>query len=295
MEKADGEPAFRVSVDVNLVVINASVRAKNGRVVDELGVQNFEVYEDGIRQSIRLFRHEDLAVTAGLIVDHSGSMGAKLPDVILAARAFVRASNPQDEMFVINFSDSVTPGLPDGVRFSNRPDQLSRAISTAPAAGMTALYDAVIASQERLNAGSRDKKVLVVISDGGDNASTHSLDQAMKGAARSNALVYTVGIFEDTDPDRNVRVLKRLAEISGGEAFFPGELHELVAICERIAGDIRHQYTLGYISNRGSQPGIYHSLRVFARGPDRQRLLVRARAGYVGGGEVPSLREKTVK
>lgn len=294
-EAPDRQAGFRVSVDVNLVVLNASVRDKNGRPVDDLGEQNFEVYEDGIRQSIRLFRHEDLPVTVGLIVDHSGSMRPKMPDVIAAARAFVEASSSQDEMFVINFSDSVTPGLPDGIRFSYRPDQLARAVSTAPAAGMTALYDAVIEAQKRLQAGSRDKKVLIVISDGGDNASTHRLDDALQGAAGSNALIYTIGIFDQTDPDKNVPVLKRLAQISGGEAFFPGELNELIAICERIAHDIRHQYSLGYISNSPSKPGVYHSLRVVARGTDRRKLVVRARSGYFGARELPVTREKVAK
>ena len=294
-EAPDGRAGYRVSVDVNLVVLNASVRDKKGRAVDDLIEENFEVYEDGIRQSIRLFRHEDLPVTVGLIVDHSGSMRPKMPDVIAAARAFVQASSPQDEMFVINFSDSVTLGLPDAIRFSNRPDQLARAISTSPAAGMTALYDAVIVAQERLQAGSRNKKVLVVISDGGDNASTHRLDEALKGAARSNALVYTVGIFEEADPYRNVQVLKRLAQISGGEAFFPGEVNELMAISERIAHDIRHQYTLGYISNSASKPGVYHSLRVVARGTDRRKFVVRARSGYIGGGRLPLAKDKVAK
>lgn len=289
------QTAYRLSVDVNLVVLSTSVRDKNGRAVDDLSDQNFEVYEDGIRQSIGLFRHEDLPVTVGLIVDHSGSMRPKMPEVIAAARAFVQASSPQDEMFVINFSDSAAPGLPDTVRFSDRPDQLARAIFNAPAAGKTALYDAVILAQERLKAGSRDKKVLVVISDGGDNASAHRLDDALQGAARSNALIYTVGIFDETDPDQNVPVLKRLAQISGGEAFFPGELNELIAICQRIARDIRQQYTLGYVSNSQSKPGVYHRLRVIARGTDGRKLVVRARSGYIGGGEPPPVRDKVAK
>jgi len=242
----DSQETYRLSVDVNLVVLSASVRDKNGHAVDDLGQDNFEVYEDGVRQSLRLFRHEDLPVTAGLIVDHSGSMGTKMPDVIAAARAFVQASSPQDEMFVVNFSDRVTAGLPDAVPFSNRPEQLARAISIAPAEGMTSLYDAVIVAQERLKAGSRDKKVLVIISDGGDNASAHKLDETLQGAARSNALIYTIGIFDQSDPDQNKGVLKRLAQISGGEAFFPEELNDLIRTCERIARDIRHQYTLRF-------------------------------------------------
>src|SRR5205085_8494909 len=124
---------------------------------------------DGIRQSVRLFRHEDIPVTVGLVVDHSGSMRPKLSDVVAAARTFVLSSSPEDQMFVVNFNEKVTMGLPDALAFTNRSEELERAISRTPAAGMTALYDAVIAARERLKTGSREKKVLIVISDGGDN------------------------------------------------------------------------------------------------------------------------------
>jgi len=168
----------------------------------DLREQDFEVYEDGVRQPIRVFRHEDIPVTVGLVVDHSGSMRRKLTDVIAAARTFARSSNQEDQMFVVNFNEHVSLMGPPG-RFTNRSEELELAISSSPTIGMTALYDAVVKARERLQAGTRDKKVLIVISDGGDNASAHSLADVLKGAEQSSALVYTIGIFDEADPDRN--------------------------------------------------------------------------------------------
>ncbi len=277
--------SYRISVNVDLVVLHATVRDRKGRFVSDLREEHFEVYEDGVRQSIRFFRHEDIPVTVGLVVDHSGSMRRKLTDVIAAARTFVRSSNPEDEMFVVNFNENVSLGLPDAIRFTNRSDELERAISKTPATGQTALYDAVGEALERLRAGSRDKKVLIVISDGGDNKSARSLAEVLKMAQQSSALVYTIGIFDEEDPDRNPGVLNRLAQATGGEAFFPGQLNAVVAICERIARDIRHQYTIGYVSTNAAQNGAYRAIRMVAGAAGTGKLFVRARTGYFAGGE----------
>lgn len=185
-------------------------------------------------------------------------------------------------MFVVNFNEHVTLGLPGAMRFTSRSDELSRAISGMRPDGETALYDAMVEARQRLQAGSRDKKVLIVISDGGDNASAHSLAEVLKMGEQSSALVYTIGIFDEEDRDRNPNVLKRLAQTTGGEAFFPGQLNEVVAICERIARDIRHQYTLGYVSSNAVQPGAYRALRVVARA-GKSKLSVRTRSGYIAG------------
>jgi Ca-activated chloride channel homolog len=279
--------SYLISVNVDLVVLHATVRDRQGRFVSDLREEHFEVYEDGVRQAIRLFRREDIPVTVGLVVDHSGSMGRKLADVIAAARTFVLSSNPEDEMFVVNFNENVTLGLPDTIRFTNRSDELERAISRTPATGQTALYDAVGEALERLQAGSRDKKVMIVISDGGDNASARSLAQILKMAGQSSALVYAIGIFDDEDPDRNPNVLTRLARATGGEAFIPGHSNTLAAVCERIARDIRHQYTIGYVSTNAAQPGTYRAVRVAARAAGKSKLFVRTRAGYNASGEPP--------
>jgi len=276
-------PPYRISVNVDLVVLHATVRDRQGGFASDLHEADFAVYEDGVRQSIRLFRHEDIPVTVGLVIDHSGSMVSKLQDVIAAARTFVRSSNPEDQMFVVNFNEKVTLGLPRAIRFTNRPEQLESAILRAPAMGMTALYDALAEALDQLQAGDRDKKVVIAISDGGDNASVHSLAQVLKLAGESSALVYTIGIFDDGDPDRNPEVLRRLARVTGGEAFFPRQLSEVVEICERIARDIRHQYTIGYVASRPAQPGAYRSIRVAATASAYGKLVVRARTGYIAG------------
>jgi Ca-activated chloride channel homolog len=271
---------FKISVNVDLVVLSATVRDTKGGLPPELREQDFAVYEDGARQSLRLFRHEDIPVTVGLVIDHSGSMRRKIADVIVAARTFVQSSSADDEMFVVNFNERVTMGLPPAVRLSNSPDELARAISNTPATGQTALYDAIVTAQERLQAGSKQKKVLIVISDGGDNASSHTLDEVLKIAGKSNAIVYTIGIFDDEDPDKNPGMLKRLAAATGGEAFFPAQYNDVIAICERIAHDIRHQYTLGYVSNNTAKPGTYRAIRAVARTDGKHKLVVRTRSGY---------------
>jgi VWFA-related protein len=280
---AQAPEPFRISVDVNLVVLHPTVHDARGQFASDLEERDFEVYEDGVRQSIKLFRHEDIPVTVGLIVDHSSSMRHKLAEVIAAARTFVHSSSPEDQMFVVNFNEKVTLGLPDEVGFTDSSAELERAISRVPAGGMTALYDAVLRGQERLQAGSRDKKVLIVISDGGDNASAHNLADVLKIAERSSALVYTIGIFDPDDEDKNPDVLRRLARATGGDAFFPRQLDEVVAICGSIARDIRHQYTLGYVSSNAVKPGVYRSIHVVARSTGNGKLVVRTRAGYIAG------------
>jgi Ca-activated chloride channel family protein len=286
---------YQISVNVDLVVLQATVRDRMGRFAPDLRMEDFEVYEDGVRQSIRVFRHEDIPITAGLVVDHSGSMGRKLTDVIAAARTFVQSSSPEDEMFVLNFNDKVTAGLPARFSFTNRADELTRAISNTPAEGQTALYDAVVEARRRLLAGSHDKQVLIVISDGGDNASVHSLAEVLKMAGQSRALVYAIGIFDEEDPDRNPAVLRRLARLTGGEAFFPGRLNEVVSICERIAREIRNQYTLGYVSSNAAQTGGYRVIKVVARANGKKKLSVRARSGYIARGELQPAKYESAK
>jgi Ca-activated chloride channel homolog len=281
----DADPSsFKISVNVNLVVLHATVRDRQGAFAPDVREQDFAVYEDGVRQSIRLFRHEDIPVTVGMAIDHSGSMRAKIPEVVAAARSFVQTSNPEDRLFVVNFNERVTLGLPDTVSFTNRADELERAISSAPATGMTALYDAAVEGLERFQAGSRDKGALIVVSDGVDNASRHTLDQLINMAERSSVVIYAIGVFDEADADRNPGVLRRLARATGGEAFFPKQLDEVVAICERIAHDIRNQYTMGYVSSNVEKPGAFRTIRVTASGNDG-KLLVRARSGYIASGD----------
>ena len=278
------EEAFRIQVDVDLVVLHATVRDRQGQLVSDLRERDVEVYEDGKRQSVRLFRHEDLPVTAGLVVDHSGSMRNKLAAVVAGARQFVRSSNPLDQMFVVNFNEKVTIPRPSPEDFTSRSDQLERAITNSAPGGKTALYDAMMASLERLRTGSRDKRALIVISDGGDNASTKSLRDVLRMAALSSAIIYTIGVFDSSDPDRNPGVLKQLAKATGGEAYFPTEPAGIAAVCARIAADLRQHYTVGFSSSNAARDGAYRSVRLVARKAGKQ-LVVRVRAGYIAGGQ----------
>ena len=286
--------SFRISVDVDLVVLHATVTDRQGGFASDVGEQGFEVYEDGVAQRIRLFKNEDVPFTVGLVVDHSGTMQPKLEEVSAAARTFARSSNPEDEMFVVNFNEKVSLGLPAAIRFTNSTAELESAIGTGPAGGQTALYDAIAKALEELQGGSRDKKVLIVVSDGGDNASKRSLAEVMKLAAQSSAVIYTVGLFDQDDPDRNPGVLKHLAQATGGEAFLPDRLSEVVSICERIARDIRHQYTIGYVPSNATRDGAYRAIRVTARAKGHDKLSVRTRTGYIPGGG-PRLAETSVK
>jgi Ca-activated chloride channel family protein len=222
-------------------------------------------------------------------------MKKKLPEVVAAARTFVRSSNPEDQMFVVNFNEKVSLGLPASITFGDRADQLEAAIGKTPAAGETALYDAVSNALSRLKSGDREKKVLIVISDGGDNASARSLAQVLQMAGQSSALVYTIGIFDLDDEDRNPNVLKQLARETGGEAFFPEHLNEVVANCERIARDIRNQYTIGYASTNAAQPGVYRAIRVAAGAAGHGKLSVHARAGYIAAGESAPVKGGSVR
>lgn len=270
----------QIRVDVDLVVLPATVQDRHGQRVSDLQQGNFAVYEDRVAQRIRLFQHEDIPVTVGLVVDHSGSMDAKLAEVTAGAKAFVRSSNTDDQMFVVNFNETVSLGLPDAIGFTTNAEELERAIWRSRAAGQTALYDAIVVALARLRAGVRDKKVLVVISDGADNASRHKLAQVLEMAATSSVIIYTVGLFAPEDQDANPSVLRHLARATGGEAFLPGELSDVVTICERIARDIRSQYTIGYFSSNVKQDSVYRTVRVAAQAPDHGKLSVRTRPGY---------------
>ena len=277
---ANDQPA-RISVDVDLVVLHATVTDRHGQLVTDLTENNFKVYEDGVPQQIRLFRHEDVPVAVGLVVDHSGSMLRKLSEVSAAARTFVHRSNPDDQMFVVNFNEKVSLGLPSAIPFSHNATELESAILNAPAGGKTALYDAIATALEQVKASTLDKKVLIVISDGGDNASTHTLKQILDLAEHSTAIIYTIGIYDEEDPDRNPRVLSRLARVTGGQVFFPDKLSAVVDICTRIARDIRNQYTIGYVPTNPLRNGGYRTVRVVAQAPGKGRLFVRTRPGYI--------------
>jgi VWFA-related protein len=271
---------FTIRVDVDVVVLHATAQDRKSTLVSGLDKENFQVYEDGVLQSIKYFGHEDIPVTVGLVVDNSGSMGPKRRDVVAAALAFARSSNPQDQMFVVNFNERVSFGLPGNITFTDEVGQLQVALSRVAAYGETALYDAIAVALEHLKKGDRDKKVLIVVSDGGDNASKHKLSEIEDMVGQPDAIIYTIGIFDEQDADRNPSVLKRLAKDTGGEAFLPESLNDVAPICEQIARDIRNQYTIAYVPTNRKRDGSYRVVQLKASARGRGRLSVRTRAGY---------------
>ena len=274
------DDAYTFQVNVSRVILSATVVDSHNMSVSGLSEGNFQVYEDGVLQQITNFSQEDIPVTAGILIDNSGSMSPKRNDVIAAALAFARASNPRDQMFVVDFNDHVTFGLPADIPFTDQQEQLQRALSEIAAIGQTSLYDGIDAGLDHLKQGDRERKVLVLISDGGDNVSKHTLAQVIDIARHSSAIIYAIGIFDDQDGDQNPAVLRRLAKETGGEAFFPESSRETTSICEKIARDVRSQYTLTYIPANPSQDGRYRVVEVRARAAGRGHLSVRTRAGY---------------
>jgi Ca-activated chloride channel family protein len=271
---------FTISVNVEMVALNATVRDGKGKLVPELVKEDFQVYEDGIPQQIEYFSREDIPVTVGLVVDNSGTMHPKRPEVVTAALVFARSSNAEDQMFVVNFNENVSFGLPGNMPFTDKAAQLESALSRTTPSGMTALYDAVAAALDHLKKSNWDKKVLIVIGDGEDNASKQTLDHVLVMAGQSDAIIYTIDIFDENNTDRDPRTLKRLAKASGGEAFLPISAKDVTSICKRIAYDIRNQYAITYQPTNKKQDGSYRSIQVTAKARNGKRLFVRTRPGY---------------
>ena len=280
----DSSGAPPISENVNLVVLHPTVRNRKGEFISGLNQTNFQVLENGIQQKISFFSHQDVPVAAGLIVDSSGSMGPKRAAVIAGAEEFARRSNAGDQIFVLDFNEHVYSGMPGGEMFSAKPADLEQAILAAPPSGRTALYDAIAAGYQRLQQSKLDKQVLLVISDGGDNASHLPFESVLKRADRSNVIVYAIGIYGEDDPDSHPGVLKRIARATGGEAYFPSKISEVKAVCGGIAADIRNQYTVAYSPSDQEMDGKYRAIRVLAKGSNGHKLIVRARAGYVAAG-----------
>jgi Ca-activated chloride channel family protein len=272
---------FKISTDVDLVLLDVSVKEAKGGYVSGLTKDNFHLYENGALQKITEFASADIPVAIGLVMDDSGSMKFKRPDVITAGLVFIGASNPQDQIFVVNFNDKVRRGLPEGVPFTDDIRLLGAALSKDAAQGQTALYDAVAFALGHLESGRRAKKALIVVSDGGDNCSRRNFKEVMQLVQESRATLYTVGIFAPDDPDRNPHVLERMASVSGGESFLPDKLAEITPICKKIAHDIRNRYTIGYIPVHTSDRAALRKIRLVATAPDRGKLVVRTRTSYL--------------
>jgi Ca-activated chloride channel family protein len=278
-DKSGEQKEFTIQTTSRLVLLDVSVKDPAGGFVSGLTKENFKVIENGKPQEISQFSNSDIPVTVGIAVDESGSMRPKRSQVLTAALVFVQASNPMDEMFVVNFNEKARRGLPDRLLFSDDPKELRAALWQGDPEGRTALNDAIEMSLHHSDFGRQAKKALVLISDGGDNHSTHTLAQVKQDVLASLVTIYTVGIYDEDDPEKNEGVLKDLAHVSGGVFYHPNTLEEIVPICRQIAKDIRTRYTIGYVPSLEGK--MVRHLKVEASSPEHPKLNVRSRTSYV--------------
>jgi Ca-activated chloride channel homolog len=285
------DQGYRIKRAVDMVVLPATVVDGNGQFVSGLTAQDFHVYEDGVEQKLALCTQQDIPVSMGLVIDNSGSMRDKRPEVNAAALTFVETSNPNDQVFVVNFNEDYY--LDQQSDFTNSIPVLREALGRIDSRGSTALYDAVLASLHHLQKGARDKKVLLVITDGEDNASlpAHTLAYTIEKAQQSNAIIYTVGLLDKEDKKaarRAKKALEQIAEATGGKAYFPHNLQDVRPICIEIATDLRNQYLLGYYPSNTRKDGTYRRVRVDIAAHGRGKLYVRTRPGYYAANSTAS-------
>ena len=275
-------PAF--SARSELVVLQVTVRERNGAYVEGLGQDAFSVIEDGQPQTVRLFADADAPATVGVLVDSSASMHASRSLVISGAVTFAATSHPRDELFALAFNEDVHPALDPRAPFTRDSAVLRDALErSVTARGRTALYDAISSAVDYLAHGSRERKALLVLSDGGDNASRATQSTAIRKAQASGAVIYTVALMDEGGRDANPRLLEELAESSGGLAFRPRDPREFADALRDIARAIRHSYAVAYEPANAVRDGRFRRVRVVVAGPQGRPLVVRTRAGYTAG------------
>lgn len=275
-DPADDTAIFRTST--RLVVLHATALGKDGHLVTNLTKNAFQVYENGVRQEIKSFRREDVPVSLGLVIDNSASMSDKRAKVAAAALALVEGSNPEDEAFIVNFDE--TPSL--DVDFTNDPKQLKQGLARIGSRGETAMRDAIRTAIEHLKSRSqKDKKALVVVTDGADNRSLESLDGLIRAAQQHEVLIYPVGLLSEDSPyeaEHARRALDAMAAATGGQAYYPKNVSEIERIGPEIAHEIRNQYTVTYSPTNQQLDGSFRQIRVLVDSP--AVASVRTRTGY---------------
>ncbi|MBV8809223.1 MAG: VWA domain-containing protein [Acidobacteriaceae bacterium] len=264
--------------DTRLVVLHASVTDKRGKLLTNLNRDAFKVYENGQLQQVKVFRREDVPVSLGIIIDDSGSMATKRARVEAASLAMVRESNPQDEVFIVNFNDEPFLDVP----FTNDIHKLEQGLARIDSRGGTAMRDAISSSLDYMKQkAKKDKKVLMVITDGNDNASNISLEKVVARSNQSDTLVYAIGLFteeERHEATKARRALNELTGATGGLAFYPKEVAEVQSLAVEVAHDIRSQYTIAYSPSIQQLDGSYRQIKVTVSAPGKP--VVRTRSGY---------------
>src|ERR1051325_5232244 len=276
------QPGASIKVDVNLVVLHTTVIDDRGRFVDGLKEENFRVIEDKAEQKLSVFKREDVPVRLGLVIDNSGSMRDKRPRVNEAALTLIQTSNPQDEAFVVNFNDDYYLDLDKD--FTSSIPELKEALERIDARGSTALYDAIVGSLDHLKKASKDKHVLLIVTDGEDNSSHYSLEKAIGDIQKTDTVIYTIGLLSQESKKsakRARRALEDIAKASGGIAYFPESVEDVHNICQQEAHDIRNQYTLAYYPTNSRRDGSFRTVSVEIVPPrGRGKLVARTRNGY---------------
>jgi Ca-activated chloride channel family protein len=285
----DGEDAI-FSSETRLVPLNVTVTDKTGRLVTNLPQSAFQVFENGVQQQIKIFKREDVPVSMGLIIDNSGSMREKRQGVESAALALVKDSNPMDEVFIINFNDEVYMDAD----FTSDIHKMEQGLTKIDSRGGTAMRDAIRLSVEHLKEGAkRDKKVVLVVTDGNDNASQISLDALTRLAQQDDALIYAIGLLTDEDrreAKKAQRALQLLTESTGGTVFYPKDVSEVDRIAHQVARDIRNQYTIAYTPSNAALDGTFRQIKLVVKAPGNP--VARTRSGYYASKDQPKTPKK---
>jgi Ca-activated chloride channel family protein len=269
-----------ISIVSQLVVLPVNVTDAHGDFVSGLTENNFQVYEENRLQNLTVFEQEDTPVSVGLVVDHSASMKPKLASVIEAISAFAISGNSKDEMFVVDFNDNVTV-KPQGEKpFTNNADELGKAAEAVVPSGRTALYDAMAKGLDHLKLGQWQKKALVVISDGGDNASLFKYSDILALARQSQVMIYSIILLDQTSDEQNPKMLQRLCKETGGIAYLPDSQRSVVDLSLFIARDLRQQYTVGFVPENRGTGNSFRRIQVRVTAPKQGKVHVRTRSGY---------------
>ncbi|HEY2383390.1 MAG TPA: VWA domain-containing protein [Terriglobia bacterium] len=279
---ADKKPSQTLKVDVDLVLVNATVTDQLNRYVSGLESQHFQIWEDKVEQKVEYFNAEDVPISVGIIFDVSGSMKEKIGTSTQAAATFLKTGNPDDEYFLVTFANR-----PEVVAdFTTDVTRLQSKLLMTNAKGMTAMYDSVYLGLEKLKEGSNPKKALLLITDGEDNRSRYTFQNVKDFVKEQDVQIYGIGIVDDFNSQLNAgrsgrAMIEELADLTGGRAFFPDSVQELDDICTKIAVELKNQYVLGYHSTNGAKDGKWRKLKVKVNPPKGiQHLNVRAKSGY---------------
>jgi VWFA-related protein len=269
---------YTFRTDTRLVDLHASVVDKDGHLVLGLPQSEFTIYENGVKQEIKMFRREDVPVSLGLIIDNSASMHDKRAKVASAALALVSASNPEDEVFIMNFNEETSLEAD----YTSDIKRLEEALKTINSHGGTAMRDALRMGIEHLkHGGKKEKKIVLVVTDGEDNASVETLSHLIQATQQNGVIIYAIGLLSDNEPreaEHAKRALDALTLATGGQVWYPNDLAEVDGIAREVAHEIRNQYILGYTSSNQALDGSFRRIRVAVKAPGDP--IVRTRAGY---------------